>query len=147
MKTPTFFTASAKLFTNGNEDINGHLPMILSPITGVSPRGVNVISGTSAELYEIEKGKSYVVKATELEPEDKGWQEGASDKDGNLIRQFNYEKVAEIPIETVIAEALRPVKAGEKKLTVIINKPEQGWIKAEVSTPVPTGGQVPTEEF
>ena len=129
-----FFTASAKTFSNGNEDVNGNLPMILSPITGQSPRGINVISGTSAELYGIEDGGSYVIKATEFEPEDKGWQEGASDKDGNLIRQFGYEKVTEIPIETVVAEAIRPVKAGEVKLKIVINKPSQGWLKAVEAT-------------
>ena len=143
-----FFTASAKLMNHSDDylDTNGLYPMILSPITGQTPRGINVISGTSAELYGIEEGKSYVCKATELEAEDKSWQDDASDKDGNLIRQFSYEKVAEIPIETVIAEALRPVKAGEKKLTVLINKPEQGWLKAKVTEDVPEGEEIPTEE-
>jgi hypothetical protein len=149
MKTPMFFTASAKEMTHDEnlQDTNEKWPMILSPITGKSPRGVNVISGTSAELYGILPGKSYVIKATELEDGDKSWQEGASDKSGNLIRQFQYENVAEIPIETVIAEAIRPSKAGEKKLSILINKPEQGWLKAQVVAPTPEGSEVePTEQ-
>jgi len=149
-----FFACSAKLMNHREElmDINDLYPVILSPITGTSPRGINVISGTSADLYEIEPGKSYFMKATELEEGDKSWVPDASDKEGNLIRQFQYEMQFEMPMELVIAQAMAPTPKGEVKLNILIKKPEQGWLKAKVTTPelevsdeVEVGQEEPTE--
>ncbi len=100
------FVASCKKFNNGNVDTNGKEPLLLKPIAGTSPRGLNVISGTSAELQDFKAGKTYVVSATEGEEFEK--------EDGTMVRSFNFDNVAEVnPLE-----ALRYAK--EDALKVVI---------------------------
>lgn len=95
MKTYTFM-ASAKLFNNGDVDSQGLQPVALLPLTGVSPRGINVISGSSAELQGIEPGNCYAIRATEIEPTDEGYEPVISKKTGEEIRQFNFQMLATV---------------------------------------------------
>ena len=95
MKRKTFnFIASVKNWNNGVADKNGKMPILLKPFAGTSPRGLNVISGTSAELQGFKVGTTCVVSATEGEPYDDG--------DGNITRSFNFDNIAEVsPIEAL----------------------------------------------
>lgn len=97
------FVASCKSFNNGNVDKNGKEPMVLKPISGTSPRGLNVISGTSAELQGFEKGKMYIVDATEGELYTR--------EDGTTVRSFNFDAIAEVnPFEALAHAKSEPVK-------------------------------------
>lgn len=111
------FVASCKLFNSGKTDKKGKMPILLKPIAGQSPRGLNVLSGTSAELQGYKPGKTYVVSATEVEPYEK--------EDGSIIRSFNFDNVGEIsPLE-----ALRYAK--DDALQVII---QPSTVSEEVET-------------
>ncbi len=116
------FVASCKKFNNGNVDTNGKEPLLLKPIAGTSPRGLNVISGTSAELQDFKPGKTYVVSATEGDMYEK--------EDGTSIRSFNFDNVAEVnPLE-----ALRYAK--EDALKVVIQAATKVEATEEVTTSV-----------
>lgn len=85
MKTFNFI-ASAKVFNSGKADKNGLEPLVLVPLAGTSPRGLNVISGTSAELQGYEAGKVHAISATEQEP--------YIDEDtGRTVRSFQFNNV------------------------------------------------------
>lgn len=128
MKTFSFM-ASAKTFNNGKVDKNGLPPVALLPLTGTSPRGINVIAGTSAELYGIEVGNCYAMRARELSAGDKGYSEDYSDQ-----RQFQFEMLA--PVDT-----FKAVEAGIKKpAKVLISNGES------VEEPITSAGEEVTEE-
>lgn len=93
-----FFLASCKVFNSGNVDKNGKTPLILDPISGTSPRGLNVISGTSAELSGFTPGKCYAVKAVESEP--------YTDDKGNTTRSFNFNSVGEVSTLEAMNQAM-----------------------------------------
>mgnify|MGYP001072496525 CR=1 FL=1 len=88
------FVASCKNFNSGNPDKNGKDPILLKPIGGKSPRGINVLSGTSAELQDFIPGKCYAVQATETAPYET--------EDGRTVRSFNFDNLGELsPIEAM----------------------------------------------
>ena len=115
-----FFLASCKSFNNGELDKNGKAPLILDPIAGVSPRGLNVISGTSAELSGFVAGKCYGVKAVEQE-------EYVNPETGKTTRSFNFSAVGEVGV----MEAM--VQANTNKPTFLI-QPETAEEKAKVQS-------------
>lgn len=95
------FTASVKTFSGGNPDRNGKMPIVLQPISGMSPRGLNVLSGTVAENQGFVAGSVHAVVATERE-EFEG------------TRQFNFSSVGVItPLEAI-------ADAKENKLQLVI---------------------------
>lgn len=99
------FTATVKAWSQGEADKNGKMPLVLVPISGVSPRGLNVISGTSAELQGFKEGTVHAVTATEREVTPENEQYG---------RQFNFSSIGTLsPLE-----ALRDAK--ENPLNIII---------------------------
>lgn len=93
-----FFMASCKAFNGGIADRNSLMPVILDPISGKSPRGLNVISGTSAEMNGFEVGKCYGVKAVETEV--------YVDKDGKSVRSFNFSVIGELSVQDAMKEAM-----------------------------------------
>lgn len=116
-----FFLASCKAFNGGIADSQGKMPVVLNPIAGESPRGLNIISGTSAELQGFEPGKCYGVKAIEQElythPE-------GHERAGQQVRSFNFDSVGEIGV----MEAMREAKSN--KPTYLI-QPEGAVVPAE----------------
>ena len=106
--TTTTFVASVK-FWNVKEggkptDKNGHKPLVLIPFGGKAPRGLNVISGSSALLQGFLPGKCYIVTATERP------------LDEEHGRQFNFESIAEVnPFDALTYSASNPT-------TVLIQK-------------------------
>lgn len=74
--------ATAKEFTQGTEDKNGLMPVMLNVLAGKAPNR-NVISGTVADNEGIEKGKTYLIQVRETA------------KDEEFGRQFVFSKVAE----------------------------------------------------
>lgn len=94
MKTYQFIGV-VKKFAMGTEDSNGLLPLAIIPLTGVSPRALNVVSGSSAEIMDIVPGKAYGFTATETEPTDEGY-EPVENKQGDIVRQFNFQSLVEI---------------------------------------------------
>jgi len=90
--------AVAKTFKNGQKFDKGTTKAAIAmvPLTGNSPRGLNVLSGTSAELYEIEIGKCYAMQATEQVEGMKGFNPDAEDKNGDCPRQFQFRMLVEV---------------------------------------------------
>jgi len=121
MKT-YIFVASVKKWNNGSPDKKGMEPILLKPFAGTSPRGLNIISGTSAELQGFTVGKTCVVSATEGEPYTKA--------DGSVVRSFNFDNIADVnpieaiahaksdPLKVVIATATEEVAATQEVETV-----------------------------
>lgn len=79
-------------------DKNGKLPVVLQPISGTSPRGLNVLSGTVAENSGFEPGKTYGVIATERPA------------DEEYGRQFSFTKVGEVSAIEAMSQPLGAVK-------------------------------------
>ena len=101
-------------------DKNGKDPVKLRPIAGRCI-DANVISGTSAEVYGFELGKSYVVAINEVD---------AIEKDGKSFRQFKFTNLGEAgPIE-LMKIGIVPVEIvnvlPEKEVVKITNKEEIG---------------------
>ena len=102
MKT-YIFVASVKKWNGGSPDKNGNDPILLKPFAGTSPRGLNIISGTSAELQGFTVGKTCVVSATEGEPYTKA--------DGSVVRSFNFDNIADVnPMEAIAHAKSDPLK-------------------------------------
>lgn len=79
-------------------DKNGKAPVALQPISGTSPRGLNILSGTVAEQQGFVPGKTYGVMATERPT------------DEEYGRQFNYTKIGELSALEVMTMPLNGVK-------------------------------------
>lgn len=105
------------MWNNGTPDKNGNDPMVLIPLGGLSPRGLNVISGTSAELQGFVAGKCYIVNAIERPDEGFG-------------RQFNFSSIAEVnPFEALDYAKTEPVK-------VVIQKADATVVEETVAKEV-----------
>ena len=92
------FIAVAKVFNGGEVDKNGKSPIVLQPLSGTSPRGLNVLSGTVAESQGFIPNKTYGVIATEREQ-----YEGK--------RQFNFSLVGEVStLDALSMATTSPVK-------------------------------------
>jgi hypothetical protein len=97
------FVASCKMFNQGEPDEQGKMPMVLVPTAGTSPRGINVISGTSAELQGFEAGKCYAVVANEREVYVKD--------SGEKVRSFDFNAIGQMTaMEAMLAGAQLPLK-------------------------------------
>lgn len=102
MKTYNFI-ASVKKWNNGTADGKGMDPVVLKPFSGHSPRGLNVISGTSAELQGFKVGTTVVVSAVETEPY-------TNPATGKVTRSFNFDNIAEInPLEALAHAQSNPL--------------------------------------
>jgi hypothetical protein len=109
MKTFNFI-ASCKVFNSGNADKNGLMPLVLVPLAGTSPRGLNVISGTSAELQGYEAGKVYAISAIEQDP--------YIDEDtGRTVRSFQFNSVGEV-------NTIEAMEYANKTVLKVIIEPE-----------------------
>lgn len=108
MKIFTFY-ASVKQFNKIDPDTKtwkvdkkGFRPVALKPLSGLAPRALNVISGTTASehVLDIKVGKCYVFQANEVVEGMKGYSDAHSH-----IRQFNYDMIAEVSVKEAIAES------------------------------------------
>ena len=98
MKTTTF-VASAKQWNGGKPDKNGLDSVVLIPFGGTSPRGLNVICGTNAQMQGFVLNKCYIVTATER-PEDPEYG-----------RQFNFTAIAEVnPFDALTYSSNNPTR-------------------------------------
>jgi hypothetical protein len=98
------FVASCKPYNQGEpEEVSGLMPLLLEPIAGTSPRGVNVISGSSAQMQGFEVGKCYACKATEREIFVK--------KNGDQVRSFDFSAIGNMTaMEAMLAGEQLPLK-------------------------------------
>lgn len=87
---------SAKKGEERTPDTNGKLPVVIEPIGGTSPRGVNVMSGTVAEGQNLVEGKNYIFKAVHT-----GKVESTVNP-GKMIEGFNLSSLGEVtPMEAI----------------------------------------------
>lgn len=131
----TFFVACVKTATLGGKikaNQHGMIPLVLEPVQGKSPRGINILDGTVAENDEIESGKTYAFKATELLPGDKGFNPDVEN------RQFNFSRMGE-PISTMEMVEL----AMKNDITILVNPEKDSW--EAVATKVVTEEEVEEE--
>ena len=101
IKQVTMFTGivrpfSAKKGEKREPDTNGKLPVVIEPIGGESPRGINVMSGTVAENQGLEEGKNYIFKAVHV-----GKVESSANA-GQMIEGFNLSSLGQLsPMEAI----------------------------------------------
>ena len=87
-------------FNNGNPDINGKDPVILTVIAGKAPNRI-VLAGTVAETAGFEVGKVYYAQCREVERNEYG-------------RQFRWTPIQEV--ESVMDTVNLSEKLGEAKV-------------------------------
>jgi hypothetical protein len=90
--TTTIFVAVAKPFSGNSakKDKNGHMPMVLDPYCGTSPRTLNVLSGTVFKGQAFEVGKKYEVKAVHM------GQAPSTVNPDRIVESFNFSNMGEI---------------------------------------------------
>lgn len=93
-KVNTLFVASIKSYNGSTDnpakpDKNGIMPVILDVVAGSCPNK-RVVSGTVAERADLTKGKTYLVKAEEI------------DTDPDNGRQFRFTAVKELSFSELL---------------------------------------------
>ena len=76
-------------FNNGSSDVNGNLPVFLSPIAGTMPFK-NLLNGTIASNSGFEINGTYMVSVDELE------------EDAEYGRQFRFTNLGKLSIMDII---------------------------------------------
>lgn len=97
----TVFVATVQAWNGkgAKADKKGNMPLVLIPFGGTTPRGLNVINGTSAQLQGFQINKCYIVTATERPYEE---EHGV---------QFNFASIAEVnPFDALTYSGNNPVK-------------------------------------
>jgi len=92
--------ASVRAITSESDKIrankHGVLPLVLDPIAGKSPRGINLMDGTAAENSGVEADNVYAFKVTEHEPGDERFNDKVE------VRQFDFQKQIKLTEEKAL---------------------------------------------
>ena len=132
MKT-TRFIACVKEANNIKANKRNVRPVILDPVWGTTPRGINVLDGTVAKNNGIECNKAYMFKAIELEPNDKGFNFNITN------RQFNFSKLIEVSGKDLLEYMAMD------DMEILVDSDNDTWVKPKAKT-VETEDSDETEE-